>query len=468
MKKTIMRLMCLCLTASLCLPAVCAEGVDSARILAAEQALYALGYHDDDFNAQLDAATQSALRAFQTANGLEPTGELDARTLEALGSGTAVTCYDYLTSLASEYANLPILQMGSSGESVRDMQQRLRDLGYFSGACDGVYGEATQSAVQRFQMAHGLSETGMADCSTQLRLTMGEPLSWDAFCESASAAQGDAGASVRRLQRALAGMGYFEGSCTGEYGDLTRQAVEIFQLANDLEPTGTADAATCSLIYSGAAAALREPGTLCAGDSEEAVSDVQSRLAALGYFERSITGFYGATTETAVRLFQLANGLPATGEADPATLERLNAGDAVPLEGAREAFSAQVLGQDGTAQPVLSGIALNARGQSFAADDEDLYRGFAFVQYACVAAGIPISSPEEVVALADAPVGDPSALRPGDVIVLRADDGRVTMAISSGSGRAVYATQESGWVLESDLSALGAGELYRWDVGAVQ
>ena len=80
MKKTIMRLMCLCLTASLCLPAACAEGVDSARILAAEQALYALGYHDDDFNAQLDAATQSALRAFQTANGLEPTGELDTLT----------------------------------------------------------------------------------------------------------------------------------------------------------------------------------------------------------------------------------------------------------------------------------------------------------------------------------------------------------------------------------------------------
>ena len=91
MKKTIMRLMCLCLAASLCLPAACAEGVDGAQILAAEQALYALGYHDDDFNAQLDASTQSALRAFQSANGLDPTGELDAQTLEALGSGTAVT-----------------------------------------------------------------------------------------------------------------------------------------------------------------------------------------------------------------------------------------------------------------------------------------------------------------------------------------------------------------------------------------
>ena len=45
MKKTIMRLMCLCLAASLCLPAACAEGVDGAQILAAEQALYALGYH---------------------------------------------------------------------------------------------------------------------------------------------------------------------------------------------------------------------------------------------------------------------------------------------------------------------------------------------------------------------------------------------------------------------------------------
>ena len=54
------------------------------------------------------------------------------------------------------------------------------------------------------------------------------------------------------------------------------------------------------------------------------------------------------------------------------------------------------------------------------------------------------------------------------MIVLRADDGRAVMAISAGGSRAVYATQETGWVLESDLSALGAGALYCWDMGAGQ
>ena len=467
MKKTMLRLACLLLVGAR-LPAACAEPLSSARILEIEQALYALGYHDDDFNAQLDARTRSALRGFQTANGLEPTGEPDAPTLEALDSGEALSCHDYLAGLAAKYAELPPLQMGSSGDSVARLQERLRDLGYFSGACDGVFGEATQSAVRRFQMAHGLTQTGAADRSTQLRLSEGEPVSWAAFCESAAAAPGDAGLRVRRLQRALDEMGYFSGGCTGEYGDLTRRAVEAFQSANGLEPTGTADAATCALVYSGTAAALRAPGTLRAGDSASAVSEAQSRLAALGYFEGSITGVYGATTETAVRLFQLANGLPATGEADPATIERLNAADAVTLEGARDALSAQVRSQDGAALSVLGGIAANARGQSFAADDEDLYRGFAFVQYACVAAGIPISSPEELVALASTPVADASALRAGDVIVLRADDGRAVMAISAGGSRAVYATQETGWVLESDLSALGAGALYCWDMGAGQ
>jgi D-alanyl-D-alanine carboxypeptidase len=42
------------------------------------------------------------------------------------------------------------------------MQQRLKELGFYDGECDGDYGPGTQSAVRLFQSQHGLSVDGAA------------------------------------------------------------------------------------------------------------------------------------------------------------------------------------------------------------------------------------------------------------------------------------------------------------------
>ena len=39
------------------------------------------------------------------------------------------------------------------------MQQALRDLGYYTGGTDGVFGDATRVAVVAFQTANGLAPT---------------------------------------------------------------------------------------------------------------------------------------------------------------------------------------------------------------------------------------------------------------------------------------------------------------------
>ena len=51
-------------------------------------------------------------------------------------------------------------QRGSSGPVVRQIQTRLRDWGYYSGAVDGVFGSATEQAVRRFQQKNGLTPDG--------------------------------------------------------------------------------------------------------------------------------------------------------------------------------------------------------------------------------------------------------------------------------------------------------------------
>lgn len=60
------------------------------------------------------------------------------------------------------------LRRGNYGEAVKQLQQRLHDLGYDLGICgvDGDYGQATEKAVKAFQKDHGLKVDGIAGPKT--------------------------------------------------------------------------------------------------------------------------------------------------------------------------------------------------------------------------------------------------------------------------------------------------------------
>ena len=42
-------------------------------------------------------------------------------------------------------------KLGSRGEEVRQVQQKLKSLGYYKGSVDGIFGVQTKTAVQKFQ-----------------------------------------------------------------------------------------------------------------------------------------------------------------------------------------------------------------------------------------------------------------------------------------------------------------------------
>ena len=58
------------------------------------------------------------------------------------------------------------LKYGDSGEAVKKVQQRLMELGYYSGAIGGNYQAMTQAAVAAFQHQAGLRADGECDAST--------------------------------------------------------------------------------------------------------------------------------------------------------------------------------------------------------------------------------------------------------------------------------------------------------------
>ena len=441
---------------------------DVARL---EARLVELGYFSAEADGVYDADTRLAVESFQQANGLDVSGLPDAATQQLLYGGGGVSRQDYLTRFADTYREMAPLQNGDIDAQVQVLQRKLGELGYFSGGVDGVFGEATQAAVERFQMVNGLEVTGIADGMTMMRLMADVPITWQSFLSEMSAASGDAGLNVYVLQKKLADMGYFKGDCTGSFSDLTQQAVMQFQVDNGLENTGIADANTWALIYSGTAVTRRRADVLVLGDADDRVTQAQRQLAALGYLAQEPDGAFGYATETAVRLFQMANGLSATGEADLETLNLLLGGSARAIgdQAVQEAFAAQLAGRSSAVQASISEIAGRMLGEAFAVPDDGLYPGFALVQYVCVTAGLPITQPEELIRLASLPVNAPDEVEPGNVVALQSegsDSVTMQLAIGAEDGRVIYATPDTGWVVMSYINQLDSASVYRWAEGA--
>lgn len=55
---------------------------------------------------------------------------------------------------------------GQRGEEVRQVQQKLKQWGYYSGSVDGVFGQSTYNAIVRFQKKNGLTADGVAGQAT--------------------------------------------------------------------------------------------------------------------------------------------------------------------------------------------------------------------------------------------------------------------------------------------------------------
>lgn len=69
--------------------------------------------------------------------------------------------------------------LGSRGEEVRQIQTKLKNLGYLQGNVDGIYGNQTKEAVTAFQRDHGLSPDGIAGEKTLAALGIGTNTSND-------------------------------------------------------------------------------------------------------------------------------------------------------------------------------------------------------------------------------------------------------------------------------------------------
>ncbi|MBQ7868398.1 MAG: peptidoglycan-binding protein [Clostridia bacterium] len=247
------------------------------------------------------------------------------------------------------------IQYGDQGDNVTLIQQRLSELGYYTGKVSGNFLDGTRAAVKRFQKDYGLEETGVVDGETEALLLS---------AEYRVISTGTDGEDVTRLQQHLKDLGYFDQKPTGKFRAITEKSVSAFQANNGLTATGIADVETQRVLYSGKALAKgakptptpdpsRDLGDIndmvIAGDGEdvedveyvgrinrgekgENVKKVQTRLTELGFFNGPISGNYMDQTIAAMKEFQNYNGLRVTGYADEDTWNQLfNSQDVVNI-----------------------------------------------------------------------------------------------------------------------------------------
>ncbi len=282
---------------------------DARRV---QQRLIDLGYLSGRADGIFGERSQSALKVFQTLAGLEPTGEADEATRQALFSDDARAVPGKLSS-------------GSKGDEVTALQQRLIQLGFLSGKADGNYGPATYAAVKRFQnhlLEQGV-DAGLEIAANGIATPATQALLFDPSYSSyiRDIAPGDEDGEVLRLERRLNGLGYMDAEADETFDDYAAAAASAFRSASGLGEGSTVDKATVDALFSADAPAAESfvPHAISRDDRGLAVRAVEEALFQGGMTIQTPGGRYGDALVTAVQ--RLHDYLAARDDANAALLE---------------------------------------------------------------------------------------------------------------------------------------------------
>ncbi len=165
--------------------AILRSGSRGADVNELQATLRLLGFYDGAVDGFFGETTVAAVGRFQEAARLSKDGVVGPATWERLFPHDPVaiaptptvqpaapvakpreTATPKAPQSSSTSATFPILRKGVRGDAVRGLQERLRSLGLFDGSIDGVFGEATETAVKAAQRKYQLDPDGIVGPGT--------------------------------------------------------------------------------------------------------------------------------------------------------------------------------------------------------------------------------------------------------------------------------------------------------------
>ena len=279
--------------------------------------------------------TMEAVKKFQIIYHLTVDGIVGRKTWEALEKAIK----------RPKKATYQTLRVGDTNETVIELQNKLKTLGYYHQRATGMFCEETVEAVKQFQENNTLSIDGVVGNKTWQvldSLFMSSAVLLDGWEEPVS--QGVFGEAVKVLQRNLKTIGCYDGEIHGHFGVETADAVRQFQSMYRAPMTGKVNGNTWqalletvkktksietrdreeSLKFTPPTAYLTSPRPkLQKGDVGEAIGEIQNLLTKLFYYRGPIDSIYDSITENAVHAFQINYNLTADGIIGPKTWDVL-------------------------------------------------------------------------------------------------------------------------------------------------
>ena len=293
------------------------KGSTGSAVKDLQTKLKKLGYYDAYVDGDYGDTTVAAVKAFQKKYNLTADGIAGKETLKKLDSA-----YKNADSDKDDDS----LRMGDSGSAVKDLQTKLKKLGYYDGTVDSTFGSGTYTAVRAFQKKYNLTADGVAGSETLKKLDSAYKNA-DSDKDDGSLRKGATGSAVKNLQTKLKKLGFYNASIDGDYGDTTVAAVKAFQKKYNLTADGVAGSETLKKLdtaYKNADSnTSTDDDSLRKGATGTAVKTLQTNLKKLGFYTAYVDGSFGATTESAVKAFQKKYGLTADGVAGSATLKKI-------------------------------------------------------------------------------------------------------------------------------------------------
>ena len=143
-------------------PLAYVQPVPPTAVQAVQEHLRSAGAYNGAADGVWGPDSVAALQRFQASHQLQVTGQLNQATAATLGLDPSVL-------LGPPQAALPPPMPPAENlraSSIRAIQSRLRGLGFYTGAVDGVWGQSTQSAIERFQQGRGLQPNGQLNPAT--------------------------------------------------------------------------------------------------------------------------------------------------------------------------------------------------------------------------------------------------------------------------------------------------------------